>query len=101
MVGNIYLCITTYCKYQERVLIAHIPSPQEYKQGKTLFCFELAPDVIQDYGILNRKNEGPFRLDLKFKSNITSNLTLVLWMEFDTKLKVNNNRTFTSDYLDK
>jgi hypothetical protein len=65
----------------------------DFVNGSTLFCISFTPEIIHDFLLQPREEEGPMRIDISFKNNLTTNLTLVLWLEYPHKYVITSSAT--------
>jgi hypothetical protein len=57
----------------------------DFVHGCTMFCISFTPEIVHDFLLQPQEEEGPMRIDVGFKSNLTTNLTLILWLEYSHK----------------
>lgn len=60
--------------------------------GSTIFGFNLAPDE-GNAGNYNLVNEGHVSLDVRLNEPLTSSVTMVCYLEFDSIIEIDSNRT--------
>lgn len=67
----------------------------DYDGGYTIFGFDLSPDLSRE--TVTRKS-GKLQIDVKFEANLTTQLTLVAYGEYDNNLYIDKNRNILFDY---
>ena len=71
-------------------------SYDEYKNGNTLFAFDLTPDLCssEHYSLLK---DGSLDLDVVLESSNTSK-TMIFYLEFDNIIEITKERQVLVDY---
>jgi hypothetical protein len=69
----------------------------EWRQGSTLFAFNLAPDMCLS-GHAQPMREGNLRLELGFANETAALINLVVWAIFDSKIEITRTRDILMDY---
>ena len=72
-------------------------SYNDFKNGYALYAFNLSPDHC-DGEHMSIPKTGEFQLDLKFKSELTTNKSAIIYLEFDSVVQINNLRQVFVDY---
>lgn len=70
---------------------------KEYKNGFTLYAFDLTPDLCNGDHVSKYK-DGTLELDLVFGAAITDSVTAVFYMEFDNVIEITKQRNVLYDY---
>jgi hypothetical protein len=75
----------------------HDISYDEYKNGNTLFAFDLTPDLCSSdhYSLLK---DGSLDLEVTVKKEINYATTAIFYMEFDNIIEINKERNILYDY---
>ena len=72
-----------------------------YKNGCTIFGFNLSPDFSQGYnscGYVNVPKEGVMRFEIQFKESLASTIDALIYCEFDNLLSLGAERNAIMDY---
>ena len=70
---------------------------KDYKNGNTLFAFDLTPDLCcSDH--YNLTKDGSLDLDVTLSKAINNIITVIAYLEFDNILEINNKRQVIFDY---
>lgn len=72
-------------------------SYSEYKNGNTLFAFDLTPDLCNGEYVNIPKDES-LDLSVNFKVAIDKSITAIFYLEFDNIIEIHENRNVTYDY---
>ncbi len=64
-----------------------IISRSDYRQGYTLMCFDLTPDLC-DFGHFNLQKTGNLRLELQFAEGLEETINVVVYAEFENVIEV-------------
>lgn len=72
-------------------------SYKEYKNGNTLFAFDLTPDLCSSEHY-NLAKDGSLDIDVVLKKPIETSITVLAYMEFDNILEINKHRAVVVDY---
>jgi hypothetical protein len=67
-------------------------SPNEFRNGYTIFTYSFVPETISDADIRTERQFGNLRLDITFKSNTSQNLNAILFLELPGRLYINHGR---------
>lgn len=71
----------------------------EYKEGYTLFSYDMSPDQmgsIHPGSMLNMNSN--IRLEMKFEKPVSTNITLLVYSEYDHLMEIHRDRRVTIDY---
>jgi hypothetical protein len=69
----------------------------DYKEGYTMFAFDLTPDMCNgDH--FNLVKNGNLRISLNFKSNLSENVNCLVYMEHENIIEINKARQILYDY---
>lgn len=71
----------------------------EYKEGNTLFGFNLTPDLSSGGQHVNPIRRGALNLALKFKNPIEQPITVIAHFEFDNLIQIAADRSVATDYI--
>ena len=71
---------------------------RNYKKGYCLYAFNLNCDFKFGDEYINIPREGYLTIEMKFRSNLTEALKLILYAVFDNTIKIDQNRNVTLDY---
>lgn len=66
-------------------------SYENFKNGNVIVGFNLSSDTSDGQlqsGYTNPKRNGNLVLDLKFKNNLTKNITVLLWLQYDARMNI-------------
>lgn len=69
-----------------------------YAKGYTLYCFDLTPDHDAGSSHYENMKQGNLRIEMKFKSPLPSNATVILLCEFQNILQISRDREISLDY---
>ena len=69
----------------------------EFKNGYSLFAFNLTPDHC-DGEHMSIPKTGELQIDLKFKKELPTNISAIIYLEFDSIVQINNLRQVYVDY---
>lgn len=72
-------------------------SRQEYKDGYTLFGFNLSPGLCQG-GHQEAKESGELRISLEFSKALPSSVTIIAYAEFDNQISMYKSREVLKDF---
>lgn len=72
-------------------------SYDEFKQGYALFAFNLTPDHC-DGEHMSIPKTGELQIDVKFKQELATNISAIVYLEFDSVVQINNLRQVFVDY---
>jgi hypothetical protein len=72
-------------------------SYDDYKNGYTLYAFDLSPDMCsgEHFSIFK---DGCLDLDIDFKKSMSTSITTIFYLEFDNLLEVTKQRNIVFDY---
>jgi len=70
----------------------------EYKNGSTLFVFNLCPDLTAGSGCQQAYRSGNLRLELRFRSAIAATISVIVYGVFDGKIEITKNKNILLDY---
>lgn len=78
--------------------VPHI-TMKDYKNGYTLFSFDMSPDQLGSVqpGSMLKMNSN-IRLEMKFKTALTQNVTLLVYSEEDHLMEINRERRVAVDF---
>jgi len=68
----------------------------EYPNGFALYGFQLVPELVQ--GAFNLTRNTNVRLDIKFSTALTVNVTALIWFSYDSVLEVTSARDVFYDF---
>ena len=71
----------------------------QYKDGKTLFAFNLTPDLSSGGQHLNPIRRGALNLALKFDTPLQQAIVVIAFCEFDNLIQIARDRTVGTDYI--
>ena len=63
-------------------------TPEEYKNGYTLYGFDLTSDITPGNSI-NLLQQGKLSLELKLKEVCSSSITIIVYLEFESIVELN------------
>jgi len=66
--------------------------------GYTIFPFDLTPDRSATESHTSQSDNGNIRIDLTFAKELPETLTCLLYCEYDSSVRIDSNRTVTTDY---
>ena len=72
---------------------------EQYGNGSSIFCFNLAADLDATSTHQQPYNTGDIRLDLKFNKALPQSINVVICAIFDSKLEIKQNRSIIKDNL--
>lgn len=72
-------------------------SRSEYKDGYTLYAFDLTPDMSQE-GHYNLIKQGSLRVDMKFSEPLPNTVTVIAYAEFENLIEVDRSRNIVFDF---
>jgi len=72
-------------------------SRTEYKDGYTLYAFDLTPDMSQE-GHFNLIRQGSLRLDMKFGAALPNTITVIAYGEFENLIEIDRSRNIVFDF---
>lgn len=63
------------------------------EEGKTIFCFDLTPDQgANDNSHVSLIRNGIVRIEMKFSSNLTNNINVLIYGEYEALLEIDRQR---------
>ena len=69
----------------------------EYKNGYTLYAFDLSPDLCScDH--FNLLKDGVLELEVQLDNPISESYTVIFYLEFDNVVEINKERAVSFDY---
>ena len=71
----------------------------EYSHGNTFFVFNLTPDLVVGSGCQQPFRNGNIRLEMKFRTQLTSSINVIVYGVFDGKIEITKDRNIKLDYL--
>jgi len=74
---------------------------KNFKEGYTIFAFNLSQDLSQGYssnGYVNLPKEGVMRFEINFKEQLASAINALIYCEFDNQLSISEDRNAFMDY---
>lgn len=69
----------------------------DYKNGYTLYAFDLSPDLCSGEHF-NLLKDGSLDLDIEFKTSLSKSITSVFYLEFDNLIEITKQRNVVFDY---
>ena len=70
-----------------------------YKEGCTFFAFDLSPDrAIEDIHRKNLIKSGNLQFHLKFKTDLTSSVAMIVFSQYDNLVNIDEVGNVTTDY---
>lgn len=63
-------------------------NPSMYKEGATLFAFDMTPDKCNGYHWHRREEGGSIDVDLRFKTALSAGMTVMLFAVFDALVAI-------------
>lgn len=73
-------------------------SNDDYKNGYTLFAFNLSPDLCADGEQFSELKDCSLDLDIDFLKAPTSSITAIFYLEFDNVIEITKQRNVVFDY---
>ncbi|XP_045183462.2 uncharacterized protein F54H12.2-like [Mercenaria mercenaria] len=70
----------------------------EYKQGYTLWGFDLTADQGSEEGQLHPIKTGNMRIDIQFGEALPAVINVIVYAEFDNQIEINQLREIITDY---
>ena len=71
----------------------------EFKQGHTLYCFDLTPDLSSSSGHhFNIAKRGNLRVEMGFDKVLPFTGNVIVYSEFESIIEIDNERRVTHDY---
>ena len=76
---------------------------EDFPKGFNIFSFRLVPDIVtggsKALGFFNPIKTGSIRLHLRFDEPLTSTITALIYMDFDTILELTKERSVLYDFV--
>lgn len=72
-------------------------TPQLFKQGCTLFVWDLTPDLCGSDHLHPRK-QGTLNLELRWKEALSETINVIIYSSFQNHISINNTGEVTSDF---
>jgi hypothetical protein len=69
-----------------------------FVNGYFMLLFDITPDQAASEGHVSPASNGHIRLDLKFAGALPEALNSLLYLEYDSSVRIDANRTVSSDY---
>lgn len=92
-----YLCASVQGDYNDAVL--HI-TPQEFKQGYTLFSYDMSPDQRGSVDLHNAANKpSQIKFEVRFKEAPTEPIQMIVYFETDTIISFDYKRNVMVTHL--
>ena len=73
-------------------------SIKEYKNGYTLYCFDLTVDMSSSSNFWSIEKAGCMSIQLRFGSELPENVTAIIYSEFDNIIEIDQFRNILTDY---
>ena len=70
----------------------------EYKNGYTLFAFDLTPDMASSDNHISVNRSGNIAIDLKFSSELPETVNLLMYVEYRNVIEIDKSRGIFVDY---
>ena len=64
----------------------------DYKQGYTLYFFDLTPSLTQSHAAAEIQRPGPLRVEFQFSKALAHSMNLVIYSETDARLEISHTR---------
>ncbi len=72
---------------------------EEFKQGHTLYCFDLTPDLSSSSGHhFNFTKKGNLRVEMGFEKELPFTGNVIVYSEFESIIEIDSERRVTHDY---
>ena len=71
---------------------------EEYKNGYTLICFDLSPDLEEGVGYVNLRKTGTVSLEVNFKKELTETVNIVVYGKFANTIEIDQYRSVVTDF---
>ena len=72
---------------------------EEFKQGHTLYCFDLTPDLSSSSGHhFSIAKRGNLRVEMGFDKVLPFTGNVIVYSEFESIIEINNERVVTHNY---
>jgi hypothetical protein len=72
-------------------------SKEDYAKGKTLFGFDLTPDM-SEVGAFQLIKQGNLRVEIYFSEALAATINVIMYAEFDNVIEIDRNRKVLFDY---
>jgi hypothetical protein len=72
-------------------------SREEYAKGRTLFGFDLTPDM-SEVGAFQLIKQGNLRVEIHFAEALTATINMIIHAEFDNVIEIDRSRQVLFDY---
>ncbi|XP_023238249.1 uncharacterized protein LOC111637071 [Centruroides sculpturatus] len=73
-------------------------SYDDYKDGYTLYCFDLTPDHSASESHISVSQQGNISVELKFSTAILETVNVICLLEYNNTLEIDHSRTVFVDY---
>ncbi|XP_067121650.1 uncharacterized protein F54H12.2-like [Centruroides vittatus] len=73
-------------------------SYDDYKDGYTLYCFDLTPDHSASESHISVNQQGNISIELKFSTAILETVNVICLLEYNNTLEIDHSRTVFVDY---
>jgi len=76
-------------------------SPQEFKEGYTIFGFNFAPDLNEDcnsVGYISPIKHGNMRIEIKFGHALTETINVIVFCEYDSIIEIPETRVALKNF---
>ena len=94
--------MSVYTTSNQNMTDTYLVLPRDvYKEHKTLFGFNFAPDQTSGPGSFSHANlieNGAMRICIRFNSRLPENMKAIVFMEFDNIIEIDETRNVTLDY---
>ena len=71
---------------------------RDYSKGYSIFAFDISPSLCFG-GHVERFRTGNCRLEVEFGKSITSSVSIIAYIQYDSLLQINAFREVVTDYL--
>ena len=73
---------------------------EEFKDGHTLYCFDLTPDLSSSSGHhFNVTKRGNLRVEMGFEKVLPFTGNVIVYSEFESIIEIDGERKVTHDYV--
>ena len=73
-------------------------TPDKYINGFFMLVFDLTPDFAASEGHTSNPATGNIRLELKFGKDLPDSISVLLYLEYDSSVRIDALRNVTTDY---
>ena len=69
-----------------------------FGNGFTLYSLDLTPSLLDDNQLFELVKSGALRMELKFTTQLTRSVTVVVWAEMDSVIEIDRTRQVLTDF---